>query len=124
MGHGTNSSFGYASFRDIYIYILEMAVQRKLFLEVVCLPGASYDVLCCIITQEEGVARNRCCKVLLGIEWDAGAAILAPPEFTTSSFLHSKNCKAYPKHHQKPLWKELFDASGRICGGTLFLANH
>ena len=60
-------------------------------MEVVCLPGASYDVLCCIITQEEGVAGNRCCKVLLGIEWDAGAAILAPPEFTTSSFLHSRH---------------------------------
>ena len=36
-------------------------------------------------------ARNRCSKVLLGIEWDAGAAILAPPEFTTSSFLHSRH---------------------------------
>ena len=29
--------------------------------------------------------------MLLGTEWDAGAAILAPPEFTTSSFLHSRH---------------------------------
>ena len=75
----------------IYIYILERLYNGSCSWKWCVLRGASYDVLCCIITQEYGVAWNRCYKVLLGIEWDAGAAILAPPEFTTSSFLHSRH---------------------------------
>ena len=34
------------------------------------------------------------------------------------------NLKTYQKHRQKPPRKDLFEASGHICGGTLFLANH
>ena len=68
--------------------------------------------------------------------WKVGARLRRPTEGVAKATLRSctgrsvrcgsdkYNLKTYQKHRQKPPRNELFEASGRICGRTLFLANH
>ena len=68
--------------------------------------------------------------------WKVGARLRRPTEGVAKATLRScagrfvrrgspkPNLKTYKKRHQKPPWKEVFEVSGRICGGTLSLANN